>query len=186
MFAPTLNIPAPLISLFLTEYADIFGYNANHDESASPIREVTITAPSESSDAIRSPRHQMYSDLPTPAQNAFNHDMTLPIQGATYPSRAPYDTGFVPLQQSYDAPSHPQQGYGGEFRSLNGAVQSGPANAKDSKARRRESSMLLGMGNMGGLGGMNFGRAGQRTSMMPELREDQSYPNPKDLRDRSF
>ncbi|KAF2752782.1 RhoGAP-domain-containing protein, partial [Pseudovirgaria hyperparasitica] len=67
VFAPTLNIPAPLISLLLTEYSDIFGHVPQPDEMARQPREITVTAPPEDSDAIRSPRHQMFSNLPTPA-----------------------------------------------------------------------------------------------------------------------
>jgi hypothetical protein len=40
VFAPTLNIPAPLIAFFLTDYPDIFG--SPIDEASSPIWETTL------------------------------------------------------------------------------------------------------------------------------------------------
>src|SRR5690349_21199508 len=64
VFAPTLNIPAPLISFFLTDYPDIFG--APIDEASSPIHELRNNSSNLGDDAIRSPRRQMFSDLPTP------------------------------------------------------------------------------------------------------------------------
>jgi RalA-binding protein 1 len=67
VFAPTLNIPAPLIAFFLTDFKDIFGTPL--DEATSPIHEIRRHAHQLSDDAIRSPRRQMFSDLPTPAYN---------------------------------------------------------------------------------------------------------------------
>ncbi|KAK5140524.1 hypothetical protein LTR04_002957, partial [Oleoguttula sp. CCFEE 6159] len=65
VFAPTLNIPAPLISMFLTEFNLIFG-NAV-DEAPPSVNEITVTASPPTPEAIRSPRKQMFSDLPTPS-----------------------------------------------------------------------------------------------------------------------
>ncbi|PGH07601.1 RalA-binding protein 1 [Blastomyces parvus] len=70
VFAPTLNIPAPVFSMFLTDFESIFG---------EPVSDFSIhnAAPTElpgdnkalNPEDIRSPRHQMFSDLPTPSYN---------------------------------------------------------------------------------------------------------------------
>ncbi|KAF1838310.1 hypothetical protein BDW02DRAFT_565131 [Decorospora gaudefroyi] len=175
VFAPTLNIPAPLISFFLTDYADIFG--AALDEASSPIHEIRNNTSYLGDDAIRSPRRQMFSDLPTPAYNetTFQQRMDRPppgYQGNTAPSYPPpqppqqqqqqqqhqqqgqfggYDSGFIPLRPSYDAPAYEQPYQAGEgYGSLNGVVQSG--SAREKRQRRRESGMLL----------MNMGMSGHR------------------------
>jgi hypothetical protein len=70
VFAPTLNIPAPLIAFFLTDFLDIFG--SPLDEASSPIHEIRVNNNHLGDDAIRSPRRQMFSDLPTPAYNETN------------------------------------------------------------------------------------------------------------------
>jgi RalA-binding protein 1 len=154
VFAPTLNIPAPLISFFLTDFADIFG--AALDEASSPIHEIRSNASQLSDDAIRSPRRQMFSDLPTPAYNqtSFQHPYDRQPQqyqslaAPSYPPPQPpqqqqgYDAGFIPIRPSYDAPSYEQAYQGGEgYGSLNGAVNTGTA--KEQRQRRRESGMLL-------------------------------------------
>jgi RalA-binding protein 1 len=170
VFAPTLNIPAPLISMFLTDYVDIFGTPV--EEANSPIHEITINAPAPSSDAIRSPRRQMFSDLPTPAYNQthFQQPGAFPQPGQ-HQQNSGYDTGFIPLQPSYDAPQYtqpqynaqpqyPPPGQGEGFGSLNGALQAD--NSRDTKQRRRESGMLL----------VNMGLANQRKSSMQKMRDD--------------
>jgi RalA-binding protein 1 len=200
VFAPTLNIPAPLISFFLTDYADIFGTAL--DEASSPIHEIRNNTSYLGDDAIRSPRRQMFSDLPTPAYNetTFQQRMDRPppgYQGNTAPDYPPpqppqqqqpqqqqqgqyggYDAGFIPLRPSYDAPAYEQLYQAGEgYGSLNGAVQSG--DARGQRQRRRESGMLL----------MNMGMGGQRKgsngTSPPDARRDprmdtrmKSQPNP--------
>ncbi|KAF2109109.1 hypothetical protein BDV96DRAFT_652344 [Lophiotrema nucula] len=163
VFAPTLNIPAPLISFFLTDFEDIFGTPL--DEANSPIHEIHVSTPPLGSEAIRSPRHQMFSDIPTPAYNEttfqqpyqappsfpMGHTAPQPYlqpQQQSQPQYAGYDTGFIPLRPSYQPPGYEQQFQGGEgYGSLNGALQ--PENPREARARRRESGMLLmnmGMG----------------------------------------
>ncbi|KAF1998020.1 hypothetical protein P154DRAFT_578307 [Amniculicola lignicola CBS 123094] len=188
VFAPTLNIPAPLISLFLTDYPDIFG--SALDEASSPIREIQISTPPLGDDAIRSPRHQMFSDLPTPAYNettfkSFQAPSNFPMPGGQQQLQLPqqsqqpqsqsqqqrqyagYDTGFIPLHPSYDAPAYEPQYQNNEgFGSLNGALQQ-PGTAREQKQRRRESGMLL----------MNMGMGGQRKGSNPRVRDA-----PKDVR----
>ncbi|KAF2740557.1 hypothetical protein EJ04DRAFT_214006 [Polyplosphaeria fusca] len=177
VFAPTLNIPAPLISMFLTDYEQIFGVPL--DEANSPIREIQVSTPPLGSDAIRSPRHQMFSDIPTPAYNETSFQPlqappSFPMGNAPRPvSQAPqaqphyagYDTGFIPVRPSYEPPGYEQQyvgGGGGGFGSLNGALQ--PPDDRDARQRRRESGMLLM--------NMNMGMGAPRKGSNPRIREE--------------
>ncbi|CAG5174959.1 uncharacterized protein ALTATR162_LOCUS7911 [Alternaria atra] len=169
VFAPTLNIPAPLISFFLTDYTDIFGTAL--DEASSPIHEIRNNTSHLGDDAIRSPRRQMFSDLPTPAYNetTFQQRMDRPPQSyqgnsaPNYPPPQPPQQYQQQQQQqqaaaaaaaattSYDTPAYDQPYNSGEgYGSLNGAVQSG--GAREQRQRKRESGMLL----------MNMGMGGQR------------------------
>jgi RalA-binding protein 1 len=163
VFSPTLNIPAPVFALFLQEFDDIFV----REPDTQPRKEVTVTvtAPPTTPDDIRSPRKQFFQELPTPSFD----QPSFPRGNGNQPNRAMYDTGFIPMQPTYEAPS-PAGGtdYGG---SLNAAMagpgpalsyeQFGGGNAAqryhgggggggaDTKAKRRESSMFnMNMGNM--------------------------------------
>jgi len=168
VFAPTLNIQGPLIIAFLSDYAGIFGSPV--DEAASPIREVLVSAPL-TPEAIRSPRQQMFQDLPSPgySQTGFNQAGTFYQQSqSSRPSGN--ETGFVPLKPAYEAPTPPtsfsqfqQQAQNADgYGSLNGALA--PSNSREAKARRRESGMLLmtmGMNN------------GQRRPSLQNLKENE-------------
>ncbi|KAF2842788.1 RhoGAP-domain-containing protein [Patellaria atrata CBS 101060] len=174
VFAPTLNIPAPLISFFLTDYSTIFG--AEIDEASSPIREITVTAPL-TPESIRSPRRQMFSDLPTPAYNqtSFNPPSILQQLQSSHPhhyqqqqGHSHHEAGFIPMQPSYEQPMYqaPQPMGGmmdGGFSSLNGALGGGGGDNRTAKQRRRESGMLL----------VNMGLAGQRKSSVQKMRDNQ-------------
>ncbi|KKY24234.1 putative rho gtpase activator [Diplodia seriata] len=162
VFSPTLNIPGPLISFFITDYHDIFG--SAKDEATSPMREVTVSAPL-TPESVRSPRHQMFSDLPTPAYQGTFQEQHKQQQstGSSNPSgmrepAAPYDTGFIPMQPSYDSAAY---GYGEGYGSLNSAALA-PSTSREARARKRESGMLL----------MNMGLGGQRKSSLQRLREE--------------
>jgi len=166
VFSPTLNIPAPVFSMFLTEFDDIFG--SEFEGGATSAVQISITEPLTPED-VRSPRHQMFSEIPTPSYN----QETFPIQERSYEqvlheSRAAYDTGFIPMQPSYEQSVQGQNPHaqsndgsvtvaGPEYGSINGTLARSGSQA--TKARRRESSMLL----MG---------MGQRKSSMPRLTED--------------
>lgn len=191
VFAPTLNIPAPLISMFLTDFPEIFGMPV--DETSSPIHEINVTTPPLGDEAIRSPRHQMFSDIPTPAYNqtsfqSHERPAAFPM-GAQAPQQqqhsqhqqqqqqgqqqqyANYDTGFIPLRPSYDAPMYepPYQSEG--FGSLNGSLA--PTSAKDARQARRESGMLLMS-----MGMQNAPRKGSN----PRIREEY---NPRMVREET-
>ena len=187
VFAPTLNIPAPLIAFFLTDFFDIFG--SPLDEASSPIHEIRANTTHLGDDAVRSPRRQMFSDLPTPAYNETSFPQRFdrrPPQfpdsnhpPPSYPAPQPpqhqqergrkgsHDAGFVPLRPSYDNPQYEQAYQNGEgYGSLNSAVQ---GNSREQRQRRRESGMLLM--NMG-MGGQRKGSNGSSGSSHQRLRED--------------
>lgn len=185
VFAPTLNIPAPLIAFFLTDFFDIFG--SPIDEASSPIHEIRANTTHLGDDAIRSPRRQMFSDLPTPAYNETSFPQRFdrrPPQfpdanhPPSYPAPPPpqhqqergrngsHDAGFVPLRPSYDTPQYEQAYQNGEgYGSLNSAVQ---GNSREQRQRRRESGMLLM--NMGM--GQRKGSSGSSGSSHQRLRDD--------------
>ncbi|KAI1672519.1 Rho GAP domain containing protein [Pyrenophora tritici-repentis] len=187
VFAPTLNIPAPLISFFLTDFTDIFGMAL--DEASSPIHEIRNDSYVSDDVAIRSPRRQMFSEVPTPSYNetTFNQRMERPppsFQGGrsapNYPPPQPpqqqqqqqqqqryhqsqqsgYESGFVSTRPTYEAPPYEQPYRQGEgYGSLNGAVQS--SSSREQRQRKRESGMLLM--NMG-MGGHRKGSSSSGTS----------------------
>ncbi len=145
MFAPTLNVPHPLIASFVEEKEEIFGppMEAFDDEPAP--REISTAALTQMD--LRSPRKQMFSDLPTPAYNQ-----------TTFQSFGHHDdTGMIPMQPTYANYQMAPQGDGG-YGSLNDALRSpgvfttaanGVPTPREVKTKRRESGML-GF-SMGGL-----------------------------------
>ena len=166
VFAPTLNIPAPVFAQFLSDFDDVFdsGVAAEGQTRTVEVNMPNTLAPVD----IRSPRHQMFSDLPTPAysQTSFGKGAppsSFPAQSAAVlqSAESPEDVGFTPLQPSYETrlyssnahgPSHGQQRYTvmhqqhppssqAEYGSLN--MMMTPENAPTLKAKRRESSMLF-------------------------------------------
>ncbi|KAL8719928.1 MAG: hypothetical protein Q9225_003131 [Loekoesia sp. 1 TL-2023] len=153
VFSPTLNIPAPVFSMFLTEFNAIFGEGPEQAPAAPT--EVTVNEPLTPED-IRSPRRQMFSDIPTPSYSQSNFPQTSNRQQPSRPNPTGKDTGFVPLNPSYEGQVVP----GPEPRL--GARNMAPDSAV--KARRRESSMLLMGGN-------------HRKSSMPLLRGDSGKSN---------
>jgi RalA-binding protein 1 len=164
VFSPTLNIPAPVFALFLQQYDGIFGSEPEPQEPA-PV-EVIVTAPTLTPDDIRSPRKQFFQELPTPSytQQSFPRAQAQPFP---HPSqnytqdRSIYDTGFAPIQPSYEQYSTmggPE--YGSRAPTLAGPSYdqfssgivarrqiNGDQPTQMSKAKRRESSMFnMGIG----------------------------------------
>jgi RalA-binding protein 1 len=164
VFAPTLNIPAPLIQLFLTDYPAIFGEGI--DEKQSPIKEITMTTPPPS-DGIRSPRHQMFSDLPTPAYNQTGFGQAMPgFQPLAHTSQPTHRNTYSPHPQQYTntnqnmatAIYNLQPGGPGEIYGNMDAL--GVPNG-NSKKNRRESSMM----------GVNVGLINSRQTSRQTLRD---------------
>ena len=166
VFAPTLNVPAPLISSFVEDQSIIFG--ARIDEAESPISAHEVSAPAlPSATDLRSPRKQMFSDLPTPAYNQTTFQSLGALQGDD-------NTGFAPMRPTYANYQMAPQGDGG-FGSLNDALKSptvyntasnGVPSSRDRevKSKRRESGML----------GFSLGSSGvQKKGSMSKLREEE-------------
>ncbi|KAJ5694061.1 hypothetical protein N7536_004473 [Penicillium majusculum] len=147
VFAPTLNIPAPVFSMFLTDYDSIFGdTDSSFAKSATEMTVENTLTP----DDIRSPRHQMFSDLPTPSYQQTSFQPTSNVNGPSDDPRTHYDTGFTPMQPSYDQPTsskHEQYnqpaGAGASYSSLNGMLGPSSEDTRSAKTKRRESSMLF-------------------------------------------
>ena len=163
VFSPTLNIPTPVLSMFLSEFEAIFGEPP--EDTGIPPAELMGSEPLTPED-IRSPRRQMFSDLPTPSytQEAFpnntrqftnNNHHTPAFEESQLDSRMDNDTGFIPLQPAYESLASQQvPGPAYAVARPRNLRPGGPA-----KASRRESSMLI----MG---------PGQRTSPLPSMRND--------------
>ncbi len=167
VFSPTLNIPAPVFSMFLTEFDAVFGETL--DDSFIPSLEVTPNEPLTPED-IRSPRRQMFSDITTPShtQDTFSskalqlsnqHGPNPTYEQVMHDSHLDNNTGFVPMQPTYNsqAPQHDSVTVPGPEYAVTRPRNLAPGGA--AKTRRRESSMLL----MG---------AGQRKSSLPMMRDD--------------
>ena len=147
VFSPTLNIPTPVLSMFLTEFDTVF--RENLEATTIPSLEVTAIEPLTPED-IRSPRRQMFSDIPTPSYNQDTFSTTNPQLSHSY-EQAPKthtvdtgDTGFIPLQPTYET-SAPQAQQGSITVPGPEYAVARPRNLPAggaTKARRRESSML--------------------------------------------
>ena len=111
VFSPTLNIPAPVLSLFLSDFNVIYGVSSDADLNTNASKELMIAAPALTPDDIRSPRRQLFQDLPTPAHNqsAFPHgghhhqpstSSSTPSLGGHVDSSLAFNplVGFTPLQ----------------------------------------------------------------------------------------
>ncbi|KAJ5083829.1 hypothetical protein N7456_013256 [Penicillium angulare] len=148
VFAPTLNIPAPVFSMFLTDFESIFG-DTGAGSGPGPAVELTVEH-NLTPDDIRSPRHQMFSDIPTPSYNQTSFRGTADaLGGPAENSRIAHDTGFAPMQPSYDQPAYrndaynQSQGVPASYGSLNGMLSPGSDDTRSAKTKRRESSMLF-------------------------------------------
>ena len=154
VFSPTLNIPAPVFAIFLTDFAAVFEKQA--PQQSHHLHTQSVDSDELSPEDIRSPRRQMFSDLPTPGYNqTFSRDPNERGSHATA-GQATAATGFIPVHQSYDSRSksgtsngqqqqHPhllqQSSQNAEYGSLNRMLA--PDNAVSAKAKRRESSMIF-------------------------------------------
>ncbi|KIW17589.1 hypothetical protein PV08_04784 [Exophiala spinifera] len=160
VFSPTLNIPAPVFAMFLTEFEAIFEKtsDAGSVRSTDMDREGALTP-----EDIRSPRRMMFTDLPTPAynQSSFSHNSsaTGASQGQTadHQTDSTSDVGFSPIHPSYETRSYvsiphdmpmqprypPPQPPSGSYRYGGSNNMLVPENAASAKAKRRESAMLF-------------------------------------------
>ncbi|KAL9014715.1 MAG: hypothetical protein Q9173_000638 [Seirophora scorigena] len=136
VFSPTLNIPAPIFSMFLMEFDAIFGEDARQAPAVST--EAFANEPL-TPEEIRSPRRQMFSEIPTPSYSRSSSPPSSNHEQPSWPKASERDTGFAPLHPSYEGQvvPGPEPSTGSRNMAPEGAV----------KARRRESSMLLMSGN---------------------------------------
>lgn len=168
MFAPTLNVPGPLITSFVEDQEEIFGEPM--DELESPIVPNQSQQAATSTD-LRSPRKQMFSDLPTPAYNQTQFQSF----GAAYQPNGANDTGMIPMHPTYQMAPQGDGGYGSlndalrspTIQSFNNNNSSSSSNGllvpKDVKNKRRESSMMVMSQNDG---------LSKKTSMLMELGQE--------------
>ncbi|KIW71831.1 hypothetical protein PV04_00063 [Phialophora macrospora] len=167
VFSPTLNIPAPLFAMFLTDFDAIFDKPVERD--SVPSIEIEREEGTLTPEDIRSPRRQMFTDLPTPMYNQDSFGQNARIGPSAHALGRPSeyhldvttDLGFAPIQSSYEsrqyvsiphempmaAPRYPppqppqQHGGNGQYGGSNNMMS--PENAATTRARRRESSMLF-------------------------------------------
>lgn len=135
VFAPTLNIPAPVFSMFLTDYDSIF------DDIPGPgamTAELTVDNLG-ATDSLRSPRRQVFSEIPTPSYNRTTFQRQDSFPGSPFDDpRMAHDTGFAPVQPSYQQ-RHTSENY--NYAPTNQTLN--PENPRFAKAKRRESSLLF-------------------------------------------
>ena len=162
VFAPTLNMPAPVFASFLTDFDAIF--------TADPPDElqVEVSAPSPlTPEDIRSPRRQLFSDIPTPSYQQDSFPARDQPQNQSYGKtniKADSRGGFIPMQPAYETlirapPSRanqrqsvliPDPEISNTFRNPQPAAGlSSTGIMRDTKARRRESSMMILEGGQG-------------------------------------
>ncbi|KAL1959242.1 hypothetical protein VTO42DRAFT_2429 [Malbranchea cinnamomea] len=183
VFAPTLNIPAPVFSMFLTEYDLIFGddppeWLVKKMEEVKSLMASSSSGAGQESDEVRSPRHQMFTDLPTPSPG-YSSFPTAPMrqempdtggadESAAMPREHRRDNYAAGAEQAADSSQlhphpHPHRYSEAHFGSMNGLLAPGNNGASQpmSKSKRRESSLLfMGMG------------LGNRKNSMPKIRDD--------------
>jgi RalA-binding protein 1 len=167
--------------MFLTDYNDIFGELI--EEQSSSVQEVTVNMPPPS-DAVRSPRHQMYSDLPTPSNNPATFQSIAGFQPLsasgqpgrnTYipPSTTDYAAAYQQQQQNqhmysnsasqpYQSQRYTENNFSNmsammQQQQLNDAASSLGLTVNESKRGRRESAMM----------GVGIGLVGQRQPHRP-------------------
>ena len=152
VFSPTLNIPTPVILMFLTEFDIIFG---DLVEDVNALSSETDESEALTPDDIRSPRQQMFSSLPTPSysQTSFGgiHQALPRPDLLLNSSHVEKDIGFAPLQPAYD--NTPMSVPYSQTQEAGSVTVPGPEYAVarprnltsggSAKQSRRESSMLL-------------------------------------------
>lgn len=110
VFSPTLNIPAPLISLFVTDHGKIFGPPVDISTVESRLPQLLSSQKPGSSngrltlntDGAQSARHRLYPEQPTPSSDA---SFMSQLSGADYSTaqrmfKEQYDTGYTPPQSA--------------------------------------------------------------------------------------
>lgn len=138
-------------------------------------------------DAIRSPRRQVFGDVATPTynQSTFAHGgLGLTYEEVLQHGRTDPSTGFSSLNDAGSSPGGGHHGpsvtmpgpeYGAFLRTLavSGTGNSN-ANARETRARRRESSMLLsGFGGGAAQRKSSIASMNQSSESSPDARRDE-------------
>lgn len=154
VFAPTLNIPAPLISLFVMENDRVFGTPIDITTPVSPYP-VDTPLSGVTPESVRSPRYKASNDFPTP-----NYNQTGFFQQSAPPSRDGYETGTPPSQSSNK--ENGSTSYHDRFSTSNGnrATQAGHSMSK--QAKRDSNTLYMGL---------NVGSMSLREAPLSRLRE---------------
>jgi RalA-binding protein 1 len=132
VFSPTLNLPGPLISLFVEEQHSIFGAIPEGERDGQNSTSSPVQAPASGPTDSRSPRRQMLSDLPASsyyqAGNSYADDAT--ISYASYQMAPQGDGGYGSLNEALRSPT------------VYSTTGTGAPSRRELKQKRRESSML--------------------------------------------
>lgn len=153
VFSPTLNIPAQVFSMFLTEYKDVFFADGEVPQSPQPLHHPLAPPPK---------RQPEITQPGTPTYNPLQR-IPLPPQPGTPRIEPPFES-YEPAYERRE-PSSPTSSIGTTLSNGNGGIPPGMnlSNAtntipspttlgvpveKTGKSKRRESSMMFMMGGM--------------------------------------
>jgi RalA-binding protein 1 len=150
VFAPTLNIPAPLISLFVMENDRVFGTPI---DITTPISPYPVDTPLSgvTPESVRSPRHKPSSDFSIP-----NYNQTGFFQQSAPPSRDGYDTGISSNKENGSTSYHDR------FSASNGNRTAQVGNSMSKQAKRDSNTLYMGL---------NVGSMSLREAPLSRLRE---------------
>jgi len=153
VFAPTLNIPAPLISLFVMENDRVFGTPIDITTPVSPYpvdTPLSVVTP----ESVRSPRYKPSNDFSIP-----NYNQTGFFQQSAPPSREGYDNGFSSQSSNKENGS---TSYHDRFSVSNGNRTAQPGNSMSKQAKRDSNTLYMGL---------NAGSMSMREAPLSRLRE---------------
>ncbi|KAH0171977.1 RhoGAP-domain-containing protein, partial [Aureobasidium melanogenum] len=154
VFAPTLNIPAPLISLFVMENARVFGPPI---DITTPVTSYPADTPLSgvTPESVRSPRQKPSNDFSAPSYNQSGF-----FQQSAALSRDAYDSGISSFQMANKEngpPSHSDR-----YPGSNGSRTTQLGNPMSKQAKRESNTLFMNLGP---------GPMSQRESPLSRLRE---------------
>ncbi|KAG9857239.1 RhoGAP-domain-containing protein, partial [Aureobasidium melanogenum] len=154
VFAPTLNIPAPLISLFVMENTRVFGPPI---DITTPVTQYPADTPLSgvTPESVRSPRQKPSSDFSAPSYNQTGF-----FQQSAALSRDAYDSGIYSSQtanKENGPPSHSDR-----YPGSNGSRTTQQGNPMSKQAKRESNTLFMNLGP---------GPMSQRESPLSRLRE---------------
>lgn len=150
VFAPTLNITAPLISHFLSDFNAIFGPAI---DTSFPPHNTDVTNV-DTAGALHPPRRQITPEVQTMSFQSSTGTNNRQIAQAAHSVN---HTGFRPWQPTYDPPMQAHRQDGGFANSLPAPA---PGVAEEAKVTKRELLQAMGLGT-------------QTYSTLPQLRHEE-------------